>query len=333
MNIKAISSALPEWIVDNSLVEEWCGLPVDIISSKIGVSSRRFLTSDQTGTELSVKAVQNLAISNPDFDLHRIGLLIVITQNPDYQLPHNSALLQHRLGLNQTTACFDVSLGCSGYVYALSVAKGFMFTEHIEEALIVTCDPYSKCMSKSNRDVAGLFGDAATVTWLRGDGHGNLGRGDFGTDGSGAGSLIIRSGGAVHPIGNLDGEPAVEAHDSDKFLHMNGRAIFNFLLSRVPRSVDACLDRNGIDRDAVDFFVFHQASRYLLETLRDKMNLPVDRVPINLLETGNTVSSTIPLTLESLLKQGRCTSAKVLLCGFGVGLSWASNVITFGVKP
>jgi 3-oxoacyl-[acyl-carrier-protein] synthase-3 len=113
---------------------------------------------------------------------------------------------------------------------------------------------------------------------------------------------------------------------------MNGRAILNFLLTRVPRSVESCLAKNGIDRNEIDFFVFHQASRYLLETLRDRMGLIPDRVPINLSQTGNTVSSTIPLVLESLLKQGRFSSANVLISGFGVGLSWASNLIRFGDK-
>jgi len=332
MNIKAIASALPDWIVDNATIEDWCGLPADMVASKIGVLTRHFLRADQTGTDLSVRAVQNLSDSNPDFDLGRVGLLLVVTQNPDYQLPHNSALLQHRLGLGQNTACFDISLGCSGYVYALSVAKGFMLSENVNEALIVTCDPYSKCMNRSNRDVVGLFGDAASVTWIRGDGHGTVGRGDFGTDGGGAGNLIIGSGGSVHPLINLDGTPVAEVGESDEFLHMNGRAILNFLLTRVPRSVESCLAKNGIDRNEIDFFVFHQASRYLLETLRDRMGLIPDRVPINLSQTGNTVSSTIPLVLESLLKQGRFSSANVLISGFGVGLSWASNLIRFGDK-
>jgi 3-oxoacyl-[acyl-carrier-protein] synthase-3 len=332
MNIKAIASALPDWIVDNGTIEDWCGLPANMVASKIGVVNRHFLRADQTGTDLSVRAVQNLTDRNPDFDLGKIGLLLVVTQNPDYQLPHNSALLQHRLGLDQTTACFDISLGCSGYVYALSVAKGFMASEQVEEALIVTCDPYSKCMSKSNRDVVGLFGDAATVTWLKGDGLGAIGRGDFGTDGAGAGNLIRRIGGAAYPMDNFDGVPSAEVGDSDRFLHMNGRAIFNFLLARVPRSVESCLAKNGVDQDEIDFFVFHQASRYLLETLRDRMRLIPELVPILLQQTGNTVSSTIPLVLESLSKQGRLNAKTVLLCGFGVGLSWASNVIKFGVR-
>ena len=332
MNIKSIASALPDWIVDNETVQDWCGLQADMVASKIGVLTRHFLRANQTGTDLSVRAIQNLSNGNPDFNLDKIGLLLVVTQNPDYQLPHNSALLQHRLGLSQTTACFDISLGCSGYVYALSVAKGFMLSENVNEALIVTCDPYSKCINRSNRDVAGLFGDAATVTWLRNDGSGVIGRGDFGTDGRGAESLIIPAGGSKHPQMNLDGTPVNEASESDKFLNMNGRAVFNFLLTRVPQSLESCLVKNGISREEVDFFVFHQASRYLLETLRDRMNLISDRVPISLSHTGNTVSSTIPLVLESLLKQGRCCASTIVVSGFGVGLSWATNIIRFGDK-
>lgn len=331
MNIKAIASALPDWDVDNSTIENWCSLPKSMLSEKIGVEHRRFLKANETGTDLSERAVRRLAEANPDFDLARIGLLIVVTQNPDYQLPHNSALLQHRVGLPQTTACFDVSLGCSGFVYALSVAKGFMLAEQVEEALIITCDPYSKCISRANRDVAGLFGDAASATWLRSDGRGVIGRGDFGTDGGGAGNLIVRAGGSAQPLSHLDGTPAAEVAEADRFLHMNGRAIFNFMITRVVGTVDACLGRNGLGRDDVDFFVFHQASRYLLETLRDRMGLPAERMPIALARTGNTVSSSIPLVLEGLMRGGRCAPATVLVSGFGVGLSWASNIIRMGV--
>ncbi|WP_096701980.1 ketoacyl-ACP synthase III [Magnetospirillum sp. 15-1] len=330
MNIKAVASTLPDWVVDNPTIESWCGLPQSMLADKIGVHHRRFLAASETGTDLSERAVRNLAAANPDFDPARVGLLIVVTQNPDHQLPHNSALLQHRLGLAPTTACFDVSLGCSGFVYALSVAKGFMLAEGIDEALIVTCDPYSKCMSRANRDVAGLFGDAASATWLRADGRGVIGRGDFGTDGGGAGNLIVRAGGSAQPLAHLDGTPAADPAEADRFLHMNGRAIFNFMMTRVAGTVDSCLGRNGLSRDEVDFFVFHQASRYLLETLRDRMGLPPERMPITLAETGNTVSSTIPLVLEELLRDGRCAPATVLVSGFGVGLSWASNIIRFG---
>jgi len=330
MNIKTISSALPNWIVDNATIEHWSGLPQTMLTNKIGVEHRHFMTSDESGTDLSERAIENLIKIEPNFDLSRIGLLIVVTQNPDYRLPHNSALLQSRLGLSQDTACFDISLGCSGFVYALSVAKGFMVAEDINEALIVTCDPYSKCIDKTNRDVIGLFGDAASVTWLCPDGEGALGRGDFGTDGNGAHNLIIRGGGAAHPLANLDGNSISELSDADYSLHMNGRAIFNFMMTRVEKTVDKCLKRNNLTRNDIDLFVFHQASQFLLETLRKRMGLSPERVPILLSETGNTVSSSIPLVLETLMHSGKCREATVLISGFGVGLSWASNIIRFG---
>ncbi|MDZ4252738.1 MAG: ketoacyl-ACP synthase III [Sulfuritalea sp.] len=332
MNIKAIASALPDWEVSNQGIADWSGLDKVMLDDKIGVRRRHFLRNDETGTDLGVKAVQRLAAENPDFDLARIGLLIVVTQNPDYQLPHNSALLQHRLELPNATACFDISLGCSGFVYALSVAKGFMLAEGVAEALIVTCDPYSKCMASNNRDVIGLFGDAACATWLRADGAGRIGRGDFGTDGSGSHNLIIKAGGAAMPRAHLDKTSAVDPDEVDHFLHMNGRAIFNFMISRVPTTVATCLSRNGLERENVDFFVFHQASRFLLETLRDRMGLDPARVPIELEKTGNTVSSSIPLVLEGLLQREDLAGRSLLICGFGVGLSWASNIIQFNLE-
>lgn len=330
MNIKAIASALPDWIVDNQSIGEWSGLDKAMLDDKIGVHRRHFLRHDETGTDLCIRAVQRLATENNDFDPARIGLLIVVTQNPDYQLPHNSALLQHRLGLPNDAACFDISLGCSGFVYALSVAKGFMLAEDVAEALIVTCDPYSKCMASNNRDVIGLFGDAACVTWLRSDGTGRIGRGVFGTDGSGSQNLIIKAGGAAMPHAHLDKAFVAVPSDAERFLHMNGRAIFNFMISRAPAAVGACLGRNRLERDSVDFFVFHQASRFLLETLRDRMGLDPARVPIAMEMTGNTVSSSIPLVVEGLLQKEDLTGRTVLVCGFGVGLSWAANIIQFG---
>jgi len=330
MNIRTISSALPNWVIDNITIEDWSGLSRTMLASKIGVECRHFLKSNESGTDLSEHAVENLIKVEPSFDLSRIGLLIVVTQNPDYQLPHNSALLQSRLGLSRDTACFDISLGCSGFVYALSVAKGFMLSEGIDEALIVTCDPYSKCMDRSNRDIIGLFGDAASVTWLHPDGKGILGRGDFGTDGSGAHNLIIQGGGAVNPLVNLDDNPISGLSKVNYSLQMNGRAIFNFMMTRVEKTVDNCLIRNALTRDDVDLFVFHQASKFLLETLREKMRLSPERVPIVLSKTGNTVSSTIPLVLENLMSNGTCRGSTVLISGFGVGLSWASNIIQFG---
>jgi 3-oxoacyl-[acyl-carrier-protein] synthase-3 len=329
MKIKAIASALPEWTVDNETIQRWSGLESAFLDQKIGVHERHFLRSHETGMDLSARAVAKLASAQADFDPARIGLLMVVTQNPDYRLPHTSALLQHRLGLPNATACFDISLGCSGFVYALSIAKGLMQSEEIEEALVVTCDPYSKVISQGNRDVVGLFGDAATATWLTPDGAGRIGRVDFGTDGAGGQHLMIRAGGAADPFWHLDGTPGREVASEELSLHMNGRAIFNFMMHRVPVSLQSCLARNGLTAAGIDYFVFHQASRFLLESISRRLALPADKVPIALEKTGNTVSSSIPLVLEKMIDDGTCNDKVVLISGFGVGFSWATNIIAW----
>ncbi len=291
MHLRAIASAQPDWVVDNPTIAEWSGLTADFIGEKIGVRRRAFLRHDRGGVALARQACERLFNENPALDRSRVGLVVFVTQNPDYKLPHNSALLQDALKLPNHTAAFDINLGCSGYVYALSVAKGMMASEDIAEAIIVTCDPYSKIMDRANRDVIGLFGDAATATWLSSADGGRIGRGDYGTDGAGCQHLIVRSGGAVEPLTHLDGAPRAETATGGKHLHMNGRAIFNFMMSRVPATVDECLRRNALERSDVDYFVFHQASAFLLATLAERMKLPKAKVPVALADRGNTVSS------------------------------------------
>ena len=148
MKIKAIGVAFPKRVVDNSTIEKWCGLPAHTVAEKLGIQNRRFLDENETGTDLSEQAVLNLQKEKPDFDLSKIKLLIVVTQNPDYKLPHNSALLQARLGMPRDVACFDVSLGCSGYVYSLSIAKGFMKEAKADEALILPATPTPSASEK-----------------------------------------------------------------------------------------------------------------------------------------------------------------------------------------
>lgn len=329
MKIKSIGVAFPEQAIDNKMIESWCGLPEKTITDKLGIVSRRFLKEDESGTELSEKAVLNLQEENPDCDLSKIKLLLVVTQNPDFQIPHNSALLQARLGMPNDTACFDISLGCSGFVYALSIAKGFMREAKIDQALIITCDPYSKCIRKDNREVAALFGDAATATWLHPGGFGEIGMGDFGSDGSGAHYLMIRKGGAASPHRQYLASLPDDSKQEDLHLNMNGRAIFNFMMNRIPNSVSSCLAKNNLSMEGVDLFVFHQASKYLLETLQAKLGIPKGKVVLSLETSGNTVSSSIPCVLKELIRQNKLSKdSKVILSGFGVGLSWATNLIT-----
>jgi 3-oxoacyl-[acyl-carrier-protein] synthase-3 len=330
MNIRDIAIALPVQRIDNKLIAEWTGGDENFIKNKIGIESRAFLGEDESLIDLSAQACENLFANNASLLRDKIGLLIVVTQNPAYKLPHSSAILQNKLSLSVNAACFDINLGCSGYVYALSIAKALMVAENISDALVVTCDPYSKIMGKHDYETISVFGDAATATWLSSERGAAIGRPDYGTDGAGAHHLMVKSGGSVSPHSGIWQENKTAGSADDFHVKMNGRAIFNFMMKRVPSSVDRCLQKNGLSLSTIDYFFFHQASRYLIDNLREKMNLPEDKVPVEIKDYGNTVSSSIPILIHNYMLRGLLQNKTCLICGFGVGLSWATNIISFG---
>lgn len=328
MKIRSIAFAEPDREVSSATIAEWTGLKREFIEEKIGIRSRRFLEADQRPLDLALSACRNLFAQNGGFKPEQIKLLAVVTQNPDYRIPHNAALLQHALGLGVDTAAFDIGLGCSGYVYALSVVRSMMLGEGIADALIVTCDPYSRIMGAGDRDTVALFGDAATATWLSSEVGATIGKVDFGTDGGGAENLIVRAGGAMLPVSALF-QSGEAASDREYRLHMNGRGIFNFMMERVPLSVERALAKNGTTIADTDLFVFHQGSKFLLDQLVGRMGLDASKVPSNIGLHGNTVSSSIPLLLAELQVAGRLAGKTVVVSGFGVGLSWATTVLQY----
>lgn len=330
MRLRSIGYALPERAVASEEVARWSGLEEKFIAGKIGIRARRFLAPGEQPLDLARRACEDLFRRSPELDRGKVKLLVVVTQNPDYKIPHSSALLQHALALPTDTACFDINLGCSGYVYALSALKGLMLSEEIGDALLVTCDPYSRIMGRADRDTIALFGDAATATWLSAERGAEIGRLDWGTDGAGAQNLIVPAGGSARPLSCIDGEADPAPEPADLRLHMNGRGIFNFMMQRIPGAFRACLAKNGLSEQAIDYYVLHQASRFLLETLASKLAIPADKLPINIENYGNTVSSSIPLLLAELQDRKALSGKTVLVSGFGVGLSWATNILRFG---
>jgi 3-oxoacyl-[acyl-carrier-protein] synthase-3 len=329
MKLRAIGHALPERAVASSEVARWSGLEESFIREKIGIASRRFLSDGETPVALAQRACEDLLAKAPELDPKRVKLLILVTQNPDFKIPHSSALLQSALKLPNDVGCFDINLGCSGYVYALSTVKGLMLSEGISDALLVTCDPYSRIMGRGDRDTIALFGDAATASWLSSEKGAEIGRLDWGTDGAGAENLIVPQGGSARPLSCLD-HPEAKVDDAGELrLHMNGRGIFNFMIQRLPGTLKVCLEKNGLTDEAIDYYVLHQASRFMLQTLATRLRIPAAKLPINLEQVGNTVSSSIPLLLADLGQNGALRGKTVLISGFGVGLSWASNILRF----
>jgi 3-oxoacyl-[acyl-carrier-protein] synthase-3 len=332
VDIKGFGTALPERVVSAEEIARWTGGDAEFIANKVGIHSRRFLSPDERPLDLAGHAVTDL-FTRHEIKAEDIDLVVFVTQNPDYRLPQNSSLLCDLLNLDTTVASFDISLGCSGWVYGISIAKGFMLSENRRNALLVTCDPYSRIMNRNDRSTVTVFGDAATSTWLTHDGDPNststIGYGDYGTDGGRGHQLGISAGGAAFPLVSIDSDASQTPNLSGRNLYMSGRKILEFMVRRVPQTVDRCLANNQMTRDDVDLFVFHQASAYMIERLIGVMQLDPAKVPIAIKHTGNTVSSSIPLVLNELAISGQLSGKRVLVSGFGVGLSWASNIIDF----
>lgn len=328
MPIVAITSALPAGTEDADAIAAAVGADPSFITDKVGVSKRHILAADESGVDLGEQASQKL-FKDGNVDPKSIDLLVYVTQTPDYAIPHNSALLAERLGLRPDVAAFDINLGCSGYVYALSVVEHFLAGEGLEVALLVTCDPYSKIIANEDRGTNAVFGDAAAATLMsRSEGRIRLGRCDYGTDGSGYRALIREAGGAKNPPLNKTGG-AEPVYDRDMLrLQMRGREVFDFVMRRVPNSVKRCLEKNSLELESIDRFAFHQGSRQMLLSLTRHMGIPQEKVLINIERYANTVSSTIPMLLEEELQRPTGGAERLLMVsGFGVGLSWATNVI------
>ena len=317
--IAGVASYLPETTLTNDALVERFGFDREFLDNKIGVHTRRIAADNEAVSDMAVRAAETL-LARGLVPRDSIELLVLCTQNPDYRLPATANIVQDRLGLPDTTAAFDFNQGCSGYVYGLAIARSMMMAHGFSAALLLTADAYSKAMDPGNRATVPLFGDGAAATLLTADGPGKMGRFTFGSDGSGAGSLIVRGGGSRHPAMPVSGPGA---------LYMNGRAIMKFMIKRVPADVDRCLALNGLDRASVDAFVFHQASGHMVNSLIREMGLPPGKAPIEIADCGNTVSSTLPIALERLGGAAALAGKTVLLCGFGVGLSWGSTVVRF----
>jgi 3-oxoacyl-[acyl-carrier-protein] synthase-3 len=337
--IDSIAVYLPSQVVTNeNLAEENPDWDMNLLYDKTGVRSRHIVGPDETASDLAVKAAESL-FSQTTVPREEIDLLLFCTQCPDYLLPQTSSLLQHRIGLSKEISTFDLNLGCTGFVGGLAVAKAFLESRMARCALLLTADTYSKLIHPRDRTVRALFGDGAAATLIRGVDGCRAGLEEFaaGTDGARAACLIVRAGGARLP---RSAETAREEIDDSgcvrtaENLAMNGPEIFTFVMSTVPRVVHALLKRANLGPGDIDFYVMHQASLILMNSLRKQMRVPPEKVPIYIEDVGNTVSATIPMTLRKLLDEGKLKPGmRLMLVGFGVGLSWAGCTLTWGMDP
>lgn len=272
----------------------------EFIRTKLGFLQLTRKSQSEETSDLCVKAIQNLAI-----DLIDIDCLVVVTQNPDsYGLPHTSAIVHKKLGLKSNLATFDVSLGCSGYVQGLSIITGFMQANSFTKGLLVTADPYSKIIDPEDRDTMLLFGDAATCTLISDQPKYTVEKTVYATSG--------------------DKSDAIQVNYSNRKLKMNGNQVFRFVSKNIPKQIKNCISLNKLVFEDIDLFCVHQGSKYIVDTLRTVLNLQESQMPFLANKTGNTISSSLPLILSEYF-DGQFS--KIILSGFGVGLSSATTLI------
>lgn len=327
--IKEIRYYLPEKVVTNEeIVRSFPEWSVDKIASKVGVNARHIAGEHETAKDMAVKAAERL-FRETDIPRESIDFVLFCTQSPDYLLPTSACIIQDDLRLRKNIGALDFNLGCSGYVYGLSLAKGLVVSGIARNVLLLTGETYSKHLHPKDKGNRTIFGDAATATVVSTSGWAEIGNFSLGTDGAGAPNLMVKTGGMRCPekLGDLafdeNGNPV-----SSDCLYMNGSEIFTFTLDNVPPLVKDTLAVNGMKKDEVDLFVFHQANKYMLDFLRRKIKIAPDRFYYALSEYGNTVSNTIPIALydarqDGTLKQGM----RVIIAGFGVGYSWGATML------
>lgn len=330
--IKAISYYLPERVVTNEeLLNEFPEWSVEKVAQKVGVDSRHLAAEDETAGDMAEKAARKL-FEEYQIDPKTIDFLMLCTQSPDYFLPSTACVLQDRLGIPTSAGAFDYNLGCSGCVYGMAMAKGLIAGGIAKNVLLLTAETYNKYLHPSDKSNRSIFGDGAAACLISTEGFAEIGEFSLGTDGSGANNLIVKTGASRQKDVTCNFVEDDEGHLwYDDYLYMNGGAIFNFTLDAVPAMMKDILEKNKLEKDQIDYYVFHQANKFMLNTIRKVCLLPKEKFYVNLTTTGNTVSSSVLIGLKDcmdnqMIKKGD----NVMISGFGVGLSWGGTVIRFG---
>jgi len=301
LGIENIAIYIPKTKKSNYDLKEKFEIDDDFIENKIGVKYRTVKDEGFKSSDMCVEAFKNLQ-KNSAINVDEIECCIVVTQNPDFNIPHTAAIVHGKLNLSENCAAFDISLGCSGYVYGLSNIISFMKNNGMKKGLLFTSDQYSDIISETDKNTALLFGDAATVTLISEEAVFLPIDFSFGSNGKDYKELVCE--------GNL---------------YMNGRAVFSFTATTAPKHIQSLLKKNNLKDENIQKYYLHQGSKYIVDTIRKRLKVDKEKVPFDMAEYGNTVSSSIPIMLSKEIKSS--SKGKVVLSAFGVGLSWASAII------
>ena len=325
--IKAISYYLPEEVLTNEqLLTEFPEWSVEKVALKLGINQRHIAGANQTAGDMAEQAARKL-FSEYNIPPDDIDFILLCTQSPDYFLPTTACILQDKLSIPTNSGALDFNLGCSGYVYGLSIAKGLIFSGIANNVLLLTAETYSKHIHPKDKSNRTIFGDGASATLVSTNGFAEILKFSLGTDGKGAEKLMTKTGAFRNPnvINDIHWDEGGNPISSD-YLYMDGTEIFNFTLENVPILVDDTLKKNNLSKDEISLFVFHQANKYLMNFLRKKLRIEEEKFYYYLKNVGNTVSSTIPIALREARNENKLLG-NILLAGFGVGYSWGGLVL------
>jgi len=328
--IAAIEYALPDRCISNdeldALHPDWS---IHQVAKRTGVLTRFVCREDETALDLAATSCERL-FERGEVAREDVGAVIVCTQSPDFVMPPNATLLQHRLGLSTSIPAFDYSLACSGFIYGLFLAKSMIEGGQLDNVLLVTTETYSKYIHPGDRATMALFGDGAAVTLLRGDRQG-IGEFVFGTDGSGGERFIVPAGGARTPRSQttcLEGTDASGNVRTAENIYMDGAGVLSFFKERIPLCVRELLKKTGLTHEDISLYVFHQASALSLDYFEKDLVIPDAKMYRNLSRVGNTVSASIPIAIRDAQLEGLVAPGnRLLLVGFGVGFSWGACVV------
>ncbi len=293
-SLEDLSKINPDWVIDK-------------LKDKTGIHSRHVLDKGEDEKSLVIDASKKL--------LSRVGQnnvdgIIHVSQSPFSRLPTSACLIQDILGLPKNLMAFDLIQGCSGFVYGLSAASSMIYQQGLKKVLVICADTYTNYIAKQDRTNRPIFSDGAAVALLENKGNGVVGPFAFFTDGSG-GNLL-----------------ALENHEGKEKLFMDGQKVFKFSLREVPKVFNELLEKADLEKDDIDLFIFHQASAVILRQLKLKLNIPDEKWFQNIKNMGNTVSATIPIAIKQSIDSGLYKpNMKIMLMGFGVGLSIAGCII------
>jgi len=330
VKIAGISACVPKNIVENSEYPLFENDEYDKFVAAVGIERRRIVEPGVCTSDLCFAAAEQI-LKDLGWNREEIDLLVFVSHTADYKLPATSCILQDRLGLTNECMTLDISLGCSGYVHGLNVVTSLMSSGRFKKGLLLAGNTQSSYASFEDKSAYPLFADAGTATALELDETAGEIFFHFGTDGGGHKAIILPDGGCRNPV-NADSFKMEDFGNGIKRsrLHegLDGMEVFSFGITKAPQSVKKLIENFNLDIETVDYFLFHQANLFMVEKIRKKLKISEEKVPYNIKDFGNTSCATIPLLMVTNLKeQLENKKLQLLMCGFGVGLSWGSAMI------